>query len=82
MQMTKIPHDRAAENAQESLEELQVKVAFLEDTLSKLSDEFYLQQKQLNVLKSHFSLLQEKLQNQDDGATDIAEVLDERPPHY
>lgn len=63
------------------LEELQVKVAFLEDTLSKLGDEFYLQQKDLLVLRAQHARLMNKLGNLD-SQSDSVEILDESPPHY
>ena len=65
-----------------SLEKLEVKVAFLEDALAKLGDEFYLQQKELNALKSNFAFMKDKLGSNGDSESGMAEVLDERPPHY
>lgn len=62
-------------------EELEVKVAFLEDALTKLGDEFYLQQKELHKLRAQVSGLVEKLDSRD-GDDSPAEILDERPPHY
>lgn len=64
-----------------ALEDLQVKVAFLEDALSKLGDEFYLQQKELQKLMTQHSLLVDKLGNRDSDSS-AAEILDEAPPHY
>ena len=63
-------------------EQLQVKIAFLEDTVSSLSDEFYTQQKELDELKQQMTLLVEKLRNVDNGNHSEAEILDEQPPHY
>jgi len=63
-------------------EQLQVKIAFLEDTVSSLSDEFYTQQKELDELKQQMTLLVEKLRNVDNGNHSEAEMLDEQPPHY
>ena len=40
------------ESSQGKLEELEVKVAFLEQALSELSDEYYAQQKQINSMSS------------------------------
>ncbi|MFT5571112.1 MAG: putative coiled-coil protein SlyX [Cryomorphaceae bacterium] len=65
-----------------SLEKLEVKVAFLEEALSQLGDEFYRQQKELNALKSNFELVKDKLGSGGDGESGLGEVLDERPPHY
>jgi uncharacterized coiled-coil protein SlyX len=64
------------------LEELQIKVAFLEDTLNKLSDEFYHQQRVLDELQTKYLRLQNRLQEyQHDENSDRA-ILDEKPPHY
>ena len=65
-----------------SVEELEIKVAFLEDALAKLSDEFYLQQRDIESLKAQQVALIEKINtssNQDEGRE---QILDERPPHY
>jgi len=64
------------------IQDLQVKVAFLEDSLSKISDEFFLQQRELEDLKVKYQGLSNKMrdvQGDDQGST---EILDERPPHY
>lgn len=66
----------------QAFEELQIKVAFLEDSLSKLSDEFYLQQRELEELKSKYAGLINKVRGMGDGDTTPEQVLDERPPHY
>lgn len=63
-------------------ENLEVKVAFLEDSLATLSDEFFAQQKELDKLKSQVTLLVEKLRNVQQADDNPSEVLDERPPHY
>ncbi|NND82433.1 MAG: SlyX family protein [Gammaproteobacteria bacterium] len=66
----------------ESLEELQVKVAFLEDAVAKLSDEFYLQSKQLQALRQQHAALVDKVRNTQNSDSGQGEVLDEPPPHY
>lgn len=66
----------------QAFEDLQIKVAFLEDALSKLSDEFYLQQRELEVLKSKYSGLITKVRGLSGGDSSPAEALEERPPHY
>jgi len=63
-------------------EQLQIKIAFLEDTVSSLSDEFYLQKKELDELKEQIAILAEKLRNIDGGDNFDGEMSDERPPHY
>jgi uncharacterized coiled-coil protein SlyX len=65
-----------------SLEKLEVKVAFLEDALSQLGDEFYRQQKELNALKSNFELVKDKLGSGGDSDLGMNDMQDERPPHY
>ena len=65
-----------------SVEELEIKVAFLEDTLVKLSDEFYLQQRELENLKAQQTALIDKVNNNSNDESSRGEILDERPPHY
>jgi len=64
------------------IEELEVKVAFLEDALSKLSDEHYRQQKDLDILKNQHSMLLERINRRDDTVDSVVSSDDERPPHY
>lgn len=66
----------------QDFEDLQIKVAFLEDSLSKLSDEFYLQQRELEGLKGKYAGLINKVRGMSGGDSTQAQVLDERPPHY
>ena len=63
-------------------EQLEVKVAFLEEALATLSDEHYAQQKELNELKKQMTLLVEKFRNNQNSDNSEPELLDERPPHY
>ncbi len=65
-----------------AVDDLQVKVAFLEDSLAKLSDEFYLQQREFNQLKSNYAALIEKMRGMQSGDSEQAQILDDRPPHY
>ena len=69
-------------NKKANSEELEVKVAFLEDALSTLSDEHYSRQKELDELKKQMTLLVEKFRNIQNNDTSEAQVLDEKPPHY
>lgn len=66
----------------QAFEDLQIKVAFLEDSLSKLSDEFYLQQRELEDLKGKYAGLITKVRGFSGGDSTPEQVLDERPPHY
>lgn len=69
-------------DSNQELDVMQIKVAFLEDTVTKLSDEFYQQQRELEKLKSQYAAMVEKLRTQENNDNNAAEVLDERPPHY
>ena len=66
---------------EQQISELEIKVAFLEQAIQDLSEEFLAQQKDLIKLKSQFSTLSSKLEliesDQNQGS-----VVDERPPHY
>lgn len=64
------------------IQDLQVKLAFLEDTLSKLSDEFFIQQRELDDLKVKYTSLIHKLQGVQSSDQGPTELMDERPPHY
>ena len=64
------------------IQDLQVKLAFLEDSLSKMSDEFFTQQRELDDLKVKYAGLIAKVQGIQNNDPSPAETLDERPPHY
>jgi len=64
---------------EDALQELEVKVAFLEDSLNKLSDENYTQQKEIEKLKAKYVSLSEQV-NIGDGGQALQQ--DEVPPHY
>jgi SlyX protein len=64
------------------IQELQVKLAFLEDSLSKISDEFFTQQRELDDLKVKYAGLISKMHGMQSSDQGPAEVMDERPPHY
>ena len=66
----------------ERVDELEVKIAFLENALNELSEEFYRQQKEFADLKQQYLKLIEKLRDIQGTDTAPAEVIDERPPHY
>lgn len=65
-----------------ALQELEVKVAFLEDALNKLSDEQFKQQKELEKLKISHALISEKLDSSGGDGGEPAIQQDEVPPHY
>lgn len=64
---------------------LQEKVAFLEQSMQELSDEYFTQQKELIELKEMYLVLKEKIDNQEyaeQSSSNESLVVDERPPHY
>jgi len=64
------------------IQDLQVKIAFLEDSLSKISDEFFLQQRELEDLKAKYVGLSMKMRGIQNHNQSASEVIDEKPPHY
>lgn len=60
--------------------DLQSKIAFLEDALEKLSDEYFQQQQELEKLKRQQQIIIERLQQINE--TDPISVSNEKPPHY
>lgn len=67
----------------DDIADLQLRVSFQDDAISRLSDQVALQDKELIEAKLHIKLLREKL-------TDLSHEMDqvapsqksERPPHY
>lgn len=64
------------------IQDLQVKVAFLEDSLAKMSDEFFTQQRELDDLKVKYSSLISKVRGMQSSDDSQSHIVDERPPHY
>ncbi|NND00185.1 MAG: SlyX family protein [Gammaproteobacteria bacterium] len=64
------------------LEDLEVKVAFLEEALSQLSDEHYKQQRELDALKQQYVTLIDRLAHRDSETAGDPPVDDDPPPHY
>ncbi len=64
--------------AQDSLEQVQTKIAYLERAMTELSDVVFQQHKEIHALESQLKALKERLS----GAPDEARVEQERPPHY
>ena len=64
------------------LEALEVKVAFLEESLIHLSDEYYRQQKELDTLKKQYAILAVRDKNPSGDEGGAFDTEDERPPHY
>ena len=60
--------------------ELEVKIAFLEQSITELSDVLYSQQQQIDLLKNDQHRMQTHLQALD---KDDQQTIDDRPPpHY
>lgn len=66
----------------DAIEELQVKVAFLEEALSELSDEYYQQQKLLDKMAAMIERLNNKLDERASEGLEASSDVDEKPPHY
>ena len=64
------------------IQDLQVKVAFLEDSLAKMSDEFFTQQRELDELKAKYAGLITKVRGMHASDDVQSAIIDERPPHY
>jgi uncharacterized coiled-coil protein SlyX len=66
----------------DKIESLEVKVAFVEEALHQLSDEYYRQQKELETLKKQFKVLFARVDS--GGNNDSGDVSSEpeTPPHY
>ena len=64
------------------IQNLQIKVAFLEDSLSKISDEFFVQQREIEDLKGKYAGLVLKMRGAQNDDQSQLEMVDERPPHY
>ena len=65
----------------DTLERLEVKVAFLERANIELSDEVYRQRRELDDLRSRLTGLASRLEASP-PATGENRAQDERPPHY
>jgi SlyX protein len=63
------------------LEQIETKIAYLEQANAELSDVVYRQQQELDVLRMRLSALTIKLESAPTQATAYT-AEDERPPHY
>ena len=66
---------------EQRLVEIELKLVSLEDTVQRLNELVYEQQKQLDALRALSRLLIQRWDEQDGTATMRAQA-DERPPHY
>ena len=65
-----------------AVEEMQIKIAFLEDSLAKLSEEYFTQQKEIQRLSLTVDALIDKLNTVQNDSDDGGLSIEERPPHY
>ena len=63
-------------------DELEVKVAFLEEALNNLSDEYYRQQLLIKQLELQLQIMQQKFQNLKQADLQDSDCVDDKPPHY
>ncbi|GAC1329713.1 MAG: hypothetical protein NVS1B6_12920 [Steroidobacteraceae bacterium] len=65
----------------ETVEQLQIKIAFLERAATELSDVVFRQHKEMEEMKATLSAISERL---DRVQPDVASLTadEERPPHY
>jgi len=64
----------------ETLEQIEIKIAFLERANSELSDVVLRQQRDIEALKDKLAVLTARVQAASES--EITPVEDERPPHY
>lgn len=62
--------------------ELEIKIAYQEDTIQQLDRVICGQQEQLDYLKRKISELVDNSKTEDDGNESLLSALDEVPPHY
>ena len=65
----------------ETIEQLQIKIAFLERAAAELSDVVFRQHKDMEAMKAKLSAISERLDRAPPDAASISEA-EERPPHY
>lgn len=66
---------------QETLERLELKIAYLERANSELSDVVYRQQQEIADLQERFSVLKDRFEALKTQPTQYT-AEDEKPPHY
>jgi uncharacterized coiled-coil protein SlyX len=62
--------------------EIEIKIAFLEQNLQKLSDEHFEQQQEINKLKKANKILQSQIDTLSESVGEEAPIIDDKPPHY
>jgi|TARA_R110002096_G_scaffold268308_9_gene462053 SlyX protein len=62
--------------------ELEIKVAYQEDTIQQLDTVLCQQQNQIDALKKQLQQLTDSTKNDSEDSKDGPSLLDEVPPHY
>jgi SlyX protein len=62
--------------------ELEIKVAYQEDTIQQLDRVVCQQQDQIDSIKKQLEQLNENTQQSSEGETSLFSALDDIPPHY
>jgi SlyX protein len=63
-----------------TIEQLEVRIAYQDDTINQLSDQLYAQSREIGRLSECCRRLDERLKRIADG--DVSSPQDETPPHY
>ena len=66
----------------EALEQVEIKIAFLEHANAELSDVVARQQRDIDALRAQITALAARLQALHESAGTTPTAADERPPHY
>ena len=66
----------------ETLEQIEIKIAFLERANSELSDVVLRQQRDIEALKDKLAVLTARVQASSESEITPRTLEDERPPHY
>jgi len=69
-------------NTEKRADELEVKVAFLEEALNRLSDEYYQQQLLIKQLELQQQMMKQKIQNLQQTESQSTDYINDKPPHY
>ncbi len=63
------------------IEQLEIKIAFLEQANGQLSEELYRQRRELEALRAQLAVLQQRLEAAQSQSTTYSPEQ-EKPPHY
>jgi uncharacterized coiled-coil protein SlyX len=66
----------------ETLEQIQTKIAFLERAIAELSDVAYGQQREIQVLRTQLKAVSDRLSSTTHSDEPARTPEQERPPHY